>query len=86
MGRESAVSDSVPPGGSGGPLLQHHISPGVRPKHVKIGKGNVFEVVEGAITKARTKLAKIEQQEREESARGEELYSVLEKQNKALRA
>ena len=85
-GRESAVSDSLPP--TAGHHLQHHlhISPGVRPKHVKVAKGNVFEVVEEAIAKARAKLEKIEEAERVESFDGEEQYSQLEKQNKALRA
>ena len=86
-GRESAVSDSLPPTGATHlPHHQHHISPGVRPKHVKVGKGNVFEVVEEAIAKARAKLEKIEDSERVDSFDGEEQYSQLERQNKALRA
>lgn len=50
------MSDSLPP-----TAAHYHISPGVKPKHIKVGKGNVFEVVEDAIAKARAKLQKIEE-------------------------
>lgn len=79
-GRSSVINETEP----------LSVSPQLRPKRIKVGKGNVLDIVEEALIKAKLKIRKLESRElrTEENKRGiksDEEAKRLERENKILR-